>query len=348
MPVKPWALGPRKSLNIFGGLGEVMDARAARQQAAEEQQQRLEDRLAAKEMQTLQKRSLEQALADRAKPQAPKIIGQKEDPVTGDVFNLYDDGTSKPVTLAGGGSRMPVSGSHDPAQTLRLGRKPADEPLETVMRDGKRVLVRRSEAAGMEAPSPSSAGDRVLVQVAQPDGSVVYMPRDQAAGMQAPRAGAGAAEMAKRQQALANVTDAIAGFKQTLSGTGSRVMPGVDKSTLETSYENLQLQMKELFNLGVLNGPDLALMRRVLSNPTDIKGRMLAGGSADEQTRRTQAQIAEVEKIIAKYQANLQSAMRPAGGGRAGGGGPAAAAPKPPAADPEFEALMAKYGRPPV
>lgn len=72
MPVKPWALGPKKSLNIFGGLGEVLDARAERQQAAVEQQQRLEDRLAQKEMRDLQKRSLEQALAEAAKPKPVK------------------------------------------------------------------------------------------------------------------------------------------------------------------------------------------------------------------------------------------------------------------------------------
>lgn len=92
MPVKPWALGPRKSLNIFGGIGDVMDARAGRQQAQQEQQQRLEDRLAAKEMQDLQKRSLEQALADRAKP-APVKANRTYDAKRGKVIDL-DAGTA--------------------------------------------------------------------------------------------------------------------------------------------------------------------------------------------------------------------------------------------------------------
>lgn len=38
---------------------------------------------------------------------------------------------------------------------------------------------------------------------------------------------------------------------------------------MNSSVKNLQLIAKEIYNLGVLNGPDLSLMESIISNPTD-------------------------------------------------------------------------------
>lgn len=173
---------------------------------------------------------------------------------------------------------------------------------------------------GYDAPrSNGSSDDNVLVQVQQPDGSVVYMRRSQAAGLQAPSRAAnagGAAERAKRIQAFANAADALDQFETTLNTVGSVVKPGVEKSGLEMDYENLQLQLKELYNLGVLNGPDLALMRRIINDPTSLKGRVLAGGSAEEQTARIAAQVTQMRTKLEGFTKNLlagsQAIQKPA------------------------------------
>lgn len=122
------------------------------------------------------------------------------------------------------------------------------------------------------------------------------------------RVGAGGAEMFKRQQAVANVEDALNRFEKSVTLTGPTVMPGVDKAGLQTDYENVQLQLKELFNLGVLNGPDLMLMRRILSNPTSMTSRVTEGlGSAKTQQAAILEQIRRVREQLQSTKRNLQT-----------------------------------------
>jgi len=55
---------------------------------------------------------------------------------------------------------------------------------------------------------------------------------------------------------------------------------GKGAARLGTAYNAVLLDMKELFNLGVLNGPDLELMEKILINPTQKIGLSLRGGEA--------------------------------------------------------------------
>jgi len=109
----------------------------------------------------------------------------------------------------------------------------------------------------------------------------------------------------QRMQSLANAGDALDAFEKSLNTIGSTVMPSTDKDALQTDYENLQLQLKEMYNLGVLNGPDLALMRRVVGDPTSVTGRAKAFGSGDEQRKRIQAQIHNLRGKLNGFKANL-------------------------------------------
>ena len=69
--------------------------------------------------------------------------------------------------------------------------------------------------------------------------------------------------------------------------------PGTEGKTLNTTYNNAALLAKgeELFNLGVLNGPDLDLIRRTLTDPSTVAG-------AVSGPEGTQAQIKEVRDLI--------------------------------------------------
>ncbi len=188
-----------------------------------------------------------------------------------------------------------------------------------------------------------------LVQVQNPDGSVTLVPRSQAAGQNAPRAqggGAGSASRAQRIQALANTSNALDSFESTLKKTGATLIPSTAKSVLQTEYRKLLLQMKEMYNLGVLNGPDLMLMEQILHDPTSIKDRALAGGFGGVQTDRVLAQVGQVRQELEKIKTNLAAGNVALGvpaptGGRGAGPG----TPKPTSNDPEFDALMAKVKR---
>ncbi len=71
-------------------------------------------------------------------------------------------------------------------------------------------------------------------------------------------------------------------------------------STVSTAWSNAALLAKgdELFNLGVLNGPDLEIMRKALADPTTI-----LGASAGNKTVEEQAAL--VKKLLADKLTNL-------------------------------------------
>jgi hypothetical protein len=60
----------------------------------------------------------------------------------------------------------------------------------------------------------------------------------------------------------------ITGGEDPSKGTGA-IMPWdvTDQDKVSQQRRNIQLQLKELYNLGVLNGPDLALMNQMLFDP---------------------------------------------------------------------------------
>lgn len=191
------------------------------------------------------------------------------------------------------------------AQALKDSRSDtgASDPLMVVMEGGRRVYRPRSQAAGQTAPSQEEG----LVQVVDDAGNTVFLPKSQAIGM-APGNRTGGADRRKRLEALSNVSKALDAFESNLSSTGSVVMPSVAKDQLQTDYENLQLQLKELFNLGVLNGPDLQLMRRIVGDPTSLQGRLKAAGSAGAQQTRSLAQVAKMREKIEGFRQSLEAA----------------------------------------
>lgn len=69
---------------------------------------------------------------------------------------------------------------------------------------------------------------------------------------------------------LANFSDVLDRYEGLIDKFGAEIMPGPDKRTLGATRTELLLEAKELFNLGVLNGPDLELMERIISNPTTV------------------------------------------------------------------------------
>ena len=67
------------------------------------------------------------------------------------------------------------------------------------------------------------------------------------------------------------VETALDGYEELLTETGAEIWPGQKKLQLQTAHTNLLMEMKELLNLGVLNGPDLELMEKMIINPTSLE-----------------------------------------------------------------------------
>lgn len=57
-------------------------------------------------------------------------------------------------------------------------------------------------------------------------------------------------------------------FEKKFKSVGLETLPGKDKGELATKYQTSLLNLKEFFNLGVLNGPDLSVLEGIMPNPT--------------------------------------------------------------------------------
>ena len=72
-------------------------------------------------------------------------------------------------------------------------------------------------------------------------------------------------DLSKSEAAINSLQSGLGNYKKLVSDNGGRAYaPGAQKDALISARRNVQMQAKELFNLGVLNGPDLELMDSML------------------------------------------------------------------------------------
>lgn len=89
-----------------------------------------------------------------------------------------------------------------------------------------------------------------------------------------------------------NLSNAIKEYRSQLSGFGkwSALSPD-QRAAMGTKYNNMMLQAKEAYNLGVLNGPDLEILTSVITDPRSFKGAITSNKALD-------AQAAELDRIM--------------------------------------------------
>lgn len=106
----------------------------------------------------------------------------------------------------------------------------------------------------------------------------------------------------KVDTAFTAVSQELDNFKRLVQKTGVSVVPGQDKDAIIQARTNIQLQMKELFNLGVLNGPDLELMEKLIFDPSSASavGSRALGiiGIGEGFESRAVASIDELKKSL--------------------------------------------------
>lgn len=111
--------------------------------------------------------------------------------------------------------------------------------------------------------------------------------------------------LSKARQAAAALGGSLDNYEKL--ATGVTVLPGQAKDNLNQARTDIMLQLKELYNLGVLNGPDYQLMQGMIFDPTvtvdpsnpigtigDIGSKVLGGDVA----KRTQNSIAKLKEVI--------------------------------------------------
>lgn len=84
---------------------------------------------------------------------------------------------------------------------------------------------------------------------------------------------------------------------------GTELLPGAVKGEMDQLARDIQLQAKELYNLGVLNGPDLSLLEEVVTRPTSFKEAINPSGN-----KRASAGLARFGEMM-KNRVNSQASV---------------------------------------
>jgi hypothetical protein len=98
-----------------------------------------------------------------------------------------------------------------------------------------------------------------------------------------------------------NTRNAIGEFRNELSNfTRLDTLKPNERARIETKYRNMLMQAKEAYNLGVLNGPDLAILEQIIYNPTSMKGVVVGRDAIDSQA-------SELDRIMGNIKSTVQA-----------------------------------------
>jgi hypothetical protein len=101
----------------------------------------------------------------------------------------------------------------------------------------------------------------------------------------------------KADQAYNSLSTALDDYETTVKKSGNVLLPGAEKDAVVRKRINIQLQLKELYNLGVLNGPDLKLMEGMLFDPVSTMGNF---GPSFDVSGRVSASVKDLKSMMQK------------------------------------------------
>jgi hypothetical protein len=106
-----------------------------------------------------------------------------------------------------------------------------------------------------------------------------------------------------------NLRSAISEYRAALSDFGALdALNPAKRATMGTKYNNMMLQAKEAYNLGVLNGPDFEILQSVITDPRSAKGVITPKSALDTQA-------SELDRIMGGV-AETSSQLKPRGAGQ--------------------------------
>ena len=119
-----------------------------------------------------------------------------------------------------------------------------------------------------------------------------------------------------------NLQDAVGVYLAQLEKFGlSNMASPDDRAIMGNAYNNMMLQAKEAYNLGVLNGPDYEILQSVVKDPTKWSAAFVSRGALADQAGRLRSIAANIEKTALEGHGKPYVPRQPSGA--PSGGGPA-------------------------
>lgn len=105
----------------------------------------------------------------------------------------------------------------------------------------------------------------------------------------------------KQVLGVQNLSGAIDEYRAELAGwSGVDALSPDKRAGMGVKYNNMMLQAKEAYNLGVLNGPDFAILTSVITDPRSLTGAITSNEAMDKQA-------SELKRIMQKVGANVSN-----------------------------------------
>jgi GH24 family phage-related lysozyme (muramidase) len=123
-------------------------------------------------------------------------------------------------------------------------------------------------------------------------------------------------DLAMAERTSAGLKTELQRLKTMVGDSGSEFLPTADKARMQTVFTNVQMQLKNLYELGAITGPDMAILGQLITDPTGNPLDPRDWGKGLNIVARNAAQVDEFERIIDTSLQNARSAM---GGSRADG-----------------------------
>ena len=205
------------------------------------------------------------------------------------------------------GQEVKVRYNEDTGQYSQLGGAKA-EPLVQIdlnnmveLRTPKGALVGRI-AKGAAPKGPSFSFNESTGVVIDQNTGTVSQPRDPQGNLVDVSQFRKPSESQEKQViGVQNTRNAIDEFRNELSNfTRLDTLKPTERARIETKYRNMLMQAKEAYNLGVLNGPDLAILEQIIYNPTSMKGVVVGKEAID-------AQASELDRIMGNIKSTVQA-----------------------------------------
>jgi hypothetical protein len=196
---------------------------------------------------------------------------------------LIDPRTMKPVFTGAGKPRAPLQIDTGTAIELRDPNNPT-------------VVLQRIPKTQMP-----TAG-----QVVERDDGTFLI--DTRTGQATPVMGASGQQLAGKTKALPeglnkqvtgsiNLSDAITDYQSKIKGFGVKDFANPDKrAEMGNAYNNMMLQAKEAYNLGVLNGPDYDILQKVVRDPTNPSSLLFKNTALDKQAESLRSTAQNIVK----------------------------------------------------
>lgn len=122
-------------------------------------------------------------------------------------------------------------------------------------------------------------------------------------------------DLATTRQAADGLKSELKVLKDQVKRYGAELVDGPEKAAMQTTYTNIQMQLKNLYQLGAITGPDMEILTKIIENPT-ASGPGEYVGKSFRREARTAAQINQLERIIDNSVKNAERNL----GGSSGGG----------------------------